>query len=110
MPQAPIYGRGNFMWSGGAYPGWKTGTIRDTTLQPLQTRTETFEIPFPFEDVEKDGKKRRVVKAEEMDLTIQLWYLPTGGDPRQGTPGKTQFLFHETTKSVKLKSRDSYIQ
>jgi len=110
MPQSPIYGRGDFMWSGGAYPGWKAGMIRDTSVQPGQTRTETFEIKFPFEDVEKDGKKTRNVKADEMDVTIQLWYMPTGGDPKEGVPGKTQFLFFETQKSVKLKPKDAYIQ
>ncbi|WP_051178711.1 hypothetical protein [Thermodesulfovibrio thiophilus] len=110
MPQALSYGRGNFMWSDGAYRGWKSAIIRDTSLQPLQTRIETFEIPFPLEVLEKDGKKQRIVKYEEMNVTIQLWYLPIGGDPKLGTPGKTQFLFYETTKNIKLKPRDSYIQ
>lgn len=84
--------------------------IRDTSIQPGQTRSENFEIKFPFEDEEKDGKKTRNVKADEMDVTVQLWYMPAGGDPKEGVPGWTQFLFFETQKSVKLKSKDVYIQ
>jgi hypothetical protein len=110
MPQSPIYGRGDFMWSGGAYPGWKAGIIRDTSLQPGQTRAETFEIKFPFQDIEKDQKKTRKVTADEMMVTVQLWYMPTGGDPREGVPGKTQHLFYETQKTVKLKPTEPYIE
>jgi hypothetical protein len=109
MPQSPIYGRGNFMWSGG-YPGWKAGMIRDTSLQPGQTKTETFEITFPYEQIEKQGKKTKDVKAETMDVAIKLWYLPAGGDPKEAIPGKTSFLFFETNKTVKLKPRDHYIK
>ena len=98
------------MWPGGPFSGYKTGMVRDTSVQPGQTRNETFEIKFPFEDVEKDGKKFRNVKAEEMDVAVQLWYLPGGGDPKEGVPGKTQFLYFETNKTVKLKPREDYIQ
>jgi len=31
--------------------------LRDTSLQPGKTKTESFDIKFPFEDVEKEGKK-----------------------------------------------------
>jgi hypothetical protein len=108
MPQSPIYGRDNFMWSGGAYPGWKAGMVRDTSIQPEQTRTETFEIKYPYKDTEKDGKKIRTVSADEMQVNVKLWYMPTGGDPKQGVPGKTQFLFNEWTKSIKLKPMEDY--
>jgi hypothetical protein len=109
MPQSPIYGRGDFMWSGGAFPGWKTGMTRDTSLQPGQTKAETFEIPFPYDVVQQDGKKTKIVKADALDVNIKLWYLPTGGDPKDGTPGKTQFLLFETSRVVKLKALESYI-
>ncbi len=97
------------MWPG-AYPGWKAGIFRDTSLQPGQTKVETFEIKFPYEEVEKDGKKTKDVKADTMEVSVRLWYLPSGGDPKEATPGKTSFLFFETTKTVKLKPRDTYIK
>lgn len=108
MPQSAIYGRDNFMWSGGAYPGWKAGMLRDTSLQPEQTRSETFEIKYPFEDVEKDGKKERKVTDNSMDVTVKLWYMPTGGDPKEGVPGKTQYLFYEAKKTIPLKDMEHY--
>ncbi len=109
MPQSPIYGRGDFMWSGGAFPGWKTGMTRDTSLQPGNAKVETFEIPFPWEDVSKDGKKVRRVKADVMDVSVRLWYMPTGGDPKEGTPDKTQFLFYETSRTIGLKPPEAII-
>jgi len=100
MPQSPAFGRGDKMVYG---PFRKSGMLRDTSLQPGQTKTETFEIKYPYEDVEKEGKKTREVKAKEMDVAIKLWYLPAGGDPRTGVVGKDQYLFFETTKTVSVK-------
>jgi len=100
MPQSPAFGRGDKMVYG---PFRKSRMLRDTSIQPGQTRTETFEIKFPFEDVEKEGKKVRDIKAKDMDVTIKLWYMPAGGDPRTGVVGKDQYLFHETTKTVSIK-------
>ena len=100
MPQSPAFGRGDKMVYG---PFRKSGMLRDTALQPGQTRTETFEIKFPYDDVEKDGKKVRDIKAKEMDVTVKLWYLPAGGDPRTGTVNKDQYLFFETTRAVSIK-------
>jgi hypothetical protein len=100
MPQSPAYGRGDKMVYG---PFRKSGMLRDTAIQPGQTRTETFEIKFPYEDVEKDGKKVRDIKAKEMDVNVKLWYMPAGGDPRTGTVNKDQYLFYETTRAVSIK-------
>jgi hypothetical protein len=100
MPQSPAYGRGDKMVYG---PFRKSGMLRDTSLLPGHTKAETFEIKFPYEDVEKEGKKVREVKAKDMDVTVKLWYMPAGGDPRTGVVGKDQFLFYETTKSVSVK-------
>ena len=100
MPQSPAYGRGDKMVYG---PFRKSGMLRDTSLQPGQTRTETYDIKFPHEDVEKEGKKVREIKARDMDVSVKLWYLPAGGDPRTGTVGKDQYLFYETTRSVSIK-------
>ena len=94
MPQSSAYGRGDKMVYS---PYRKSGMLADTSLQPGQTQVETFSINFPFE--EKDGKVV-AVKAKEMHIEIKLWYMPQGGDPRKGVPGKNQFLFFEETKTV----------
>ena len=83
-------------------PFRKVGIIRDTSLQPLQTRTETFEILFPFEDVEKEQGKPKVreMRAKEMEVTIELWYLPAGV---KGEVGKDQFLFNKVIRRITVK-------
>lgn len=100
MPQSPAKGRGDKMVYG---PHRKSGMLADTSLQPGQTREEVFYIKFPFEDIEKEGKKTREIKAKEMDVTVKLWYLPAGGDHKKGVVGKDQYLFYETTKTVSIK-------
>jgi len=103
MPQSPAFGRGDKMVYG---PFRKSGMLRDTALQPGKTKTESFDIKFPFEDVEKEGKKTREVKAKEMDVTVKLWYLPAGGDHRDDKAvevNKGKYLFFETTKAVSIK-------
>jgi hypothetical protein len=103
MPQSPAFGRGDKMVYG---PFRKSGMLRDTSLQPGKTKTESFDIKFPFEDVEKDGKKVRDIKAKEMDVTVKLWYLPAGGDHRDDKAvevNKGKYLFFETTKTVTIK-------
>ena len=79
---------------------YKVGILADTSLQPLQTKLETFEIKFPYEDVEKEGKKVRVIKAKEMDVTIELVYQY---DPAIGEIGKDSYLLYKETKTVKVK-------
>jgi hypothetical protein len=99
-PQSPAKGRGDKMVYG---PHRKSGMLRDTTLQPGQTRAETFEIKFPYSDEEKDGKKVRNVTAKEMDVTVSLWHLPAGGDLKSLEVNKGKFLFHESTTAVTVK-------
>lgn len=77
--------------------------LRDTSLQPGQKRTETFEIRFPYDDVEKNGKKTREIRAKDMEVTVKLWYLPAGGDHKKGVVGKDQYLLYETTKAVSIR-------
>lgn len=97
MPQSSN-SRGDAMVYGAHF---KMGIIADTSLQPLQTRTETYEIQFPFEDVEREkGKpKVRVIRAKEMDVTVELRYQL---DPAPGEAGKDSFVFYKTTKSVRV--------
>jgi len=83
-------------------PFRKVGIIRDTSLQPLQTKEEIFEILFPYEDVEKEpGKpKIREIRAKEMEIIVELWYLPAGV---RGEVGKDQFLFNRMVRKVTVK-------
>lgn len=99
-PQSPAKGRGDKMAYG---PFRKSGMLADTTLQPGKKVVETFEIKFPYEDVEKDGKKSRDIKAKEMDVTVNLWYMPAGGDHKKGAVNKDQYLLYGETKKVTVK-------
>lgn len=100
MPQSTAKGRGDQMVYG---PHRKSGILRDTSLQPGQTKVETFDIKFPYEDVEKEGKKSRNIKAKEMDIVVTLWHLPAGGDIKSLEANKGKFLFFEGTKTVSVK-------
>lgn len=78
----------------------KMGLVADTSLQPGQTRVEKYEIKFPYEDIEKEpGKKTREIKAKEMEVTVELRYLP-GADP--GELGKGHFVFFKETKKITI--------
>lgn len=80
---------------------FKMGYIRDTSLQPLQTLVEKYEIKFPYEDVEKEKDKPKVreIKEKEMEITIELRYQ---ADPAPGEVGKDSFVFYKTTKKVTI--------
>ena len=97
MPQSPAYGKGDKMVYG---PFRKSGMLRDTSLQPGKKTVETFELKFPYE--EKDGKPDPATIKREIDVTIKLWYMPAGGDHKKGVVDKDQYLFYETTKTVKV--------
>ena len=98
MPQSSN-SRGDAMVYGAHF---KMGIIRDTSLQPLQTREEKYEITFPYEDVEKEAGKPKVreIKAKEMDVTVELRYQL---DPAIGEVGKDSFVLYNTTRTVSVK-------
>ena len=98
MPQA-TNSRGDAMVYGAHL---KMGYTRDTSLQPLQTRVETYEINFPYEDVEKERGKPKVreIKAKDIDVTVELRYQL---DPAPGEAGKDSFVLYKTTKKVSIK-------
>jgi hypothetical protein len=97
MPQA-TNSRGDAMVYGAHF---KMGYSRDTSLQPLKTKVETFEIKFPYEDVEKEKGKPKVreIKAKEMDVTVELRYQL---DPAPGEPDKDSFSYYKDTKKVTI--------
>lgn len=98
MPQSSN-SRGDAMIYGAHF---KMGLIADTSLQPLQTRVERYEIKFPYEDVEKEAGKPKVreIKAKEMDVTVELRYQL---DPAPGEIGKDSFIMYKTTRTVSVK-------
>ena len=75
MPYPSRMGRGEEMGRG---PYEKSGLLKETSLPPLKHVKESFEIPFPYKDVEKAGKKSRDLVADELDVAIKLWYVPFG--------------------------------
>jgi hypothetical protein len=100
MPQSPAKGRGDQMVYG---PHRKSGMLRDTSLQPGQTRNETFEVKFPFAEKEKDGKKIKELTAKELDVTVSLWHLPAGGQLDKLELDKGKYLYKENKETVKVK-------
>jgi hypothetical protein len=97
MPQSPNYGKGDKMVYG---PHRKSGMLRDTSIQPGQTKHETFEIAFPFDETEKDGAKTRNVKNKSLDVTVRLWHMPAGGDVTREEEGKGKYLLNEQKRTV----------
>lgn len=75
MPYPGRMGRGSEMGRG---PYEKSGMLKETSLPPMKTVKESFEIPFPYKDVEKAGQKSRDLVADELDVAIKLWYVPFG--------------------------------
>lgn len=94
MPYPGRFGRGQEMGRG---PYEKSGLLRDTSLPPLRTVKKTFEIPFPYKDVEKNGKKSRDLVLNEMDVDVKLWYVPFGEFDGN------EVLFFSETKKLELK-------
>lgn len=91
LPQA-TNNRNDAMLYGAQY---KMGLIADTTLQPGQTRVETFEIPLPYEKKENTLD----ITAKEMDVTVALRYQP-GASP--GEMGKGHFIFHKEKRRISV--------
>lgn len=76
MPFPGRFGRGKEMGRG---PYEKSGLLRETSIAPLAKVHETFEIVYPFEDVDQGGgKTRREMLNDELTISIILWYLPFG--------------------------------
>jgi hypothetical protein len=93
MPVPEQLGRGDKMGRG---PYEKSGMLRDTTLPPGRTVIENFEIPFPVEEVTKDGKAVRTIKDYDMIVDVELMYLPFG------TKESGQFTWQKVTKKVSI--------
>jgi len=62
----------------GRGPYEKSGLLRETSLVPGKTTHEVFELTFPYEDQEKDGKSRRELLEDELTVSVTLWYVPFG--------------------------------
>jgi len=75
MPIPQQLGRGDKMGRG---PYEKSGIIRDNGLPPDRPVHESFEIPFPVEDVKKDDKIIRNILDYDMTVDVELIYLPFG--------------------------------
>jgi hypothetical protein len=93
MPIPQQLGRGDKMGRG---PYEKSGMIRDSSLPPNRPVIESFEIPFPVEEVKKDDKVVRTIKDYEMTVDVELMYLPFG------TKESGQFTWQKVTKKVSI--------
>ncbi len=96
MPYPGRFGRGAEMGRG---PYEKCGLLRDTCLPPLKMTKAVFEIPFPYADVEKDGKKTRELTVDELLVEVKLWYVPFGR-----SEDDWNVLFFSEEKKINLKT------
>ena len=96
MPYPGRFGVGAEMGRG---PYEKCGLLRDTCIPPLKKVKEVFEIPFPYADVEKDGKKTRELTADELLVEVKLWYVPFGEFKNDD-----KVLFFSEEKKINLKT------
>jgi hypothetical protein len=95
MPYPGRMGRGKEMGRG---PYEKSGLLRETSLPPMKTTKETFEIPYPFKKTEKDGKPSRELLNDELVVDVKLWYLPFGEFEGH------EVVFFEEQKKLDLKT------
>ncbi len=82
----------------GRGPYEKAGLIRDTGLPPHRTVVETFEMPFPYEEIERGKEKYGKPLVKEMDVDVELWYLPFG--ETRGPLAKWNQLWRKETKRL----------
>ena len=95
MPVPQQLARGDRMGRG---PYEKSGLIEDTGLPPGKTVHERFDIMFPVEEVEVDGKFVTRPTAYDLNIQVKLWYLPFGSGAKKADP----FLWREFSKTVSI--------
>jgi hypothetical protein len=95
MPFPARMGRGKEMGRG---PYEKSGILRETSIGPLARVHETFEITYPYEDMEKDGDTRRELLNDELNVSVVLWYVPFGEFDG------SEVVFYEEEKTLDLKT------
>jgi len=84
----------------GRGPYEKAGLIRDTALPPHRTIVETFEIPFPHENIERGKEIYGKPLFKEMDIDVELWYVPFG--ETEGPASRWNQLWKKVTKKVTI--------
>jgi len=94
MPIPQQMGRGDKMGRG---PYEKSGLLRDTSLPPLRTVVEKFNIPV-YNEVTKDGKLSRDIIANDFTIDVELWYLPYG---KKNDEGNAQ-MWQKVTKKLSI--------
>jgi hypothetical protein len=83
MPTPQQMGRGDKMGRG---PYEKSGLIHDSSLPPLKTTQEKFEIPV-YNETTKDGKVVRNIIVNDFIVDVEVSYLPYG---KKEDPGNNQ--------------------
>ena len=91
MPIPQQMGRGDKMGRG---PYEKSGLIRDTSLPPLKTVKEAFNIPV-YKEETKDGKVVRTIIANDFTVDVEVWYQPYG---KKDDPDNAQKWFSVSKK------------
>ncbi|HID96807.1 MAG TPA: hypothetical protein EYP57_01225 [Thermodesulfobacteriaceae bacterium] len=95
MPYPGRLGKGKEMGRG---PYEKSGLLAETSLPPMKHVHEKFEIPYPYKDAMKDGKKRRELVNDDLMVTVKLWYVPFGEFDGN------EVIFFEDERKIDLKT------
>ncbi|MBW1678492.1 MAG: hypothetical protein JRJ79_18350 [Deltaproteobacteria bacterium] len=61
---------------------------------------ETFEIPFPHENIERGKEIYGKPLFKEMDIDVELWYVPFG--ETEGPASRWNQLWKKVTKKVTI--------
>jgi len=93
MPVPQQLGRGDRMGRG---PYEKSGLIEDTGLPPGKMVKERFDILYPVDEVEENGKTLNKPSAYDLDIEVKLWYRPFG------SANSSPFLWREFNKTVTI--------
>jgi len=93
MPVPQQLARGDRMGRG---PYEKSGLIEDTGLPPGKMVKERFDIMYPLDEVEENGKTVNKPSAYDLDVEVKLWYLP------YGSANSDPFLWREFAQTVSI--------
>ncbi len=83
----------------GRGPYEKSGLIEDTGLPPGKRVHERFDILYPMQEVEENGKTVNRPVSTDLNIEVKLYYLPFG------SMNSSPFVWREFSKTVSVSAR-----
>jgi hypothetical protein len=96
MPVPQQLARGDRMGRG---PYEKSGLIEDTGLPPGKRVHERFDILYPMQEVEENGKTVNRPVSTDLNIEVKLYYLPFG------SMNSSPFVWREFNKTVSVSAK-----